>query len=67
MGRLWGRMNFKQKYKTLCIGWNIPPNNVPVFQTWFFKEHFIKNGTLDVNEAESCRQQLIAVREGYVS
>ena len=57
-------MNYKQKYRNICKCWSCWPNNLPIFEDWFFEENFIKNTKMDIQEADSCRQQLIAIREG---
>ena len=57
-------MNYKQKYKDICKCWNSPPNDLPLFEDWFFFENFCQGTVMDIEEAEACRQQLIAIREG---
>ena len=59
------QQKIKDKYKYVCKSWNSFPNNLPIFENWFFEDNFVKNNVILVDEAESCRQQLIAIREGW--
>ncbi len=53
-----------EEYRSICKCWYSYPNNVPIFENWFFEDNFVVNNTLKIEEAEACRQQLIAIREG---